>query len=122
MRENENINGIFTLLAGTAAPLQRSLPMRHAGPREATERPVKGKRGQFMTIRGKTAAAGVMAAGVALAVGGSAQAVTQTAPVPIGYTVTAYNAVTDSISGITGTFGTSAASVVGSTAVQVPVA
>jgi hypothetical protein len=75
-----------------------------------------------MTIRGKTAAAGVMAAGVALAVGGSAQAVTQTAPVPIGYTVTAYNALSDSISGITGTFGASAASVVGSTAVQVPVA
>lgn len=75
-----------------------------------------------MTIRGKTIAAAAVAAGVALAVGGSAQAVTQAAPVPIGYTVTAINAHTDSISGITGTFGTPAASVVGSTAVQVPVA
>jgi len=75
-----------------------------------------------MTIRRKIVAAGAVAAGVALAVGGSAQAVTQTAPTPIGYTVTAINAHTDSISGITGTFGTPAASVVGSTAVQVPVA
>src|SRR5690348_9044750 len=75
-----------------------------------------------MTIRGKTVAAGAVAAGVALAVGGSAQAVTQAAPAPIGYTVTAYNAHTDSIGGITATFGTPAASGVGSTAVQVPVA
>ena len=76
-----------------------------------------------MTIRGKTlAAVPVVAAGVALAVGGSAHAVTQTAPVPIGYTVTATNAYSDSISDITGKFGTAATSVVGSTAVQVPTA
>jgi hypothetical protein len=75
-----------------------------------------------MTIRGKTVAAGAVAAGVALAVGGSAQAAPQDAPAPIGYTVTAFNAHTDSINGITGTFGTPATSVVGSTAVQVPVA
>jgi hypothetical protein len=75
-----------------------------------------------MTIRGKTVAVGAVAAGVALAVGGIAQAAPQTGPAPIGYTVTAYNAVSDGISGITGTFGTPATSVVGSTAVQVPVA
>jgi hypothetical protein len=63
-----------------------------------------------------------MVAGVALAAGGSAHAAAQTAPVPIGYTVTAINAYSDSISGITATFGTAAASVVGSTAVQVPTA
>ena len=76
-----------------------------------------------MTIRGKTlAAVPVMAAGVALAVGGSAHAATQAAPTPIGYTVAATNAHSDSISAITGTFGTPATSVVGSTAVQVPTA
>ena len=77
-----------------------------------------------MMRRGKILAATVpaMAAGIALAVGGSANAATQTAPVPIGYTVAATNAHSDSISGITGTFGTSATSVVGSTAVQVPTA
>jgi hypothetical protein len=70
-------------------------------------------------IRGKifaAAAVPVMAAGVALTAGGSAQA----APAPIGYTVTAVNAYSDSISNVTATFGTPAASVVGS-AVQVPV-
>jgi len=74
-----------------------------------------------MMIRGKLLAAAavpVMAAGVALTAGGSAQA----APAPIGYTVTAVNAYSDSISNITATFGTPAASVVGSAAVQVPVA
>jgi hypothetical protein len=76
-----------------------------------------------MTIRGKTlAAVPVMAAGVALAVGGSAHAATQATPTPIGYTVAATNAHSDSISAITGTFGTPATSVVGSTAVQVPTA
>jgi hypothetical protein len=77
-----------------------------------------------MTRRGKVLAATVpvMAAGVALAAGGSAHAVTQTAPVPIGYTVAAANAYSSSISDITGTFGTPATSVVGSTAVQVPTA
>jgi hypothetical protein len=77
-----------------------------------------------MTIRGKVIAAAVpvMAAGVALTAGGPAHAATQTAPAPIGYTVSATNARSDSISGITGTFGTSATSVVGSTAVQVPTA
>jgi hypothetical protein len=76
-----------------------------------------------MTIRGKTlAAVPVVAAGVALAVGGSANAATQAAPTPIGYTVAATSAHSDSISGLTGTFGTPATSVVGSTAVQVPTA
>ncbi len=65
------------------------------------------------------AAVPVMAVGVAL-VGGPAHAATQ--PVPIGYTVAATNAHSDSISAITATFGTPATSVVGSTAVQVPVA
>jgi len=64
----------------------------------------------------------VMAAGVALTAGGSAHAAAQTAPPIIGYTVTATNAYSDSISAITATFGTSATSVVGSTAVQVPTA
>ena len=75
-------------------------------------------------IHGKILAAAavpVMAVGVAL-VGGSAHAATQTAPTPIGYTVAATSARSDSISAITGTFGTSATSVVGSTAVQVPTA
>ena len=49
-----------------------------------------------MTIRGKTVAAGAVAAGVALAVGGSAQAAPQAAPAPIGYTVAAINALSDS--------------------------
>ncbi len=78
-----------------------------------------------MMTRGKILAAAavpVMAAGVALTAGGPAHAALQTAPVPIGYTVTAINAYSDSISGITGTFGTPATSVVGSTAVQVPTA
>lgn len=77
-----------------------------------------------MMRRGKILAATVpaVAAGVALAVGGSAHAATQTAQAPIGYTVSASNAHSDSISGITGTFGASATSVVGSTAVQVPTA
>ena len=75
-----------------------------------------------MTIRGKTLAASAVAAGLALAVGGPAYAAPQTAPVPIGYTVAATNALSSSISGITGTFGTPATSVVGSTAVQVPIA
>lgn len=64
----------------------------------------------------------VMAAGVALAVGGPAHASAQTAPPITGYTVSAASARSDGISGITATFGTSAASVVGSAAVQVPVA
>ena len=75
-----------------------------------------------MTIRLKVLAAAavpVTAAGVAVAVGGSAHAATQTAPTPIGYTVAATNAHSDSISGITATFGTTT---VGSTAVQVPTA
>ena len=76
-----------------------------------------------MAIRGKAlAAVPVVAAGVALAVGGSANAATQAAPTPIGYTVAATSAHSDSISGLTGTFGTPATSVVGSTAVQVPTA
>jgi hypothetical protein len=78
-----------------------------------------------MMRRGKILAATavpVLAAGVALTAGGSAHAAPQTAPVPIGYTVTATNAHSDSISGITATFGTTATSVVGSTAVQVPTA
>ncbi len=77
-----------------------------------------------MMRRGKILAATVpaVAVGVALAAGGSAHAATQTALAPIGYTVTATNAQSDSISGITGTFGTSATSVVGSAAVQVPTA
>ena len=78
-----------------------------------------------MMIRGKVFAAAavpVIAAGVALTASGSAHAAAQTAPTPIGYTVAAINAYSDSISGITGTFGTSATSVVGSTAVQVPTA
>jgi hypothetical protein len=78
-----------------------------------------------MLRRGKILAATavpVMMAGVALTAGGAAHAAPQTAPVPIGYTVTAINAYSDSISGITATFGTPATSVVGSTAVQVPVA
>jgi hypothetical protein len=76
-------------------------------------------------IRGKifaAAAVPVMAAGVALTAGGSAHAATQTAPPIIGYSVAAFNAHSDSISGITATFGTPAASAVGSTAVQVPTA
>lgn len=78
-----------------------------------------------MIIHGKVLAAAavpVMAAGTVLAVGGSAHAATQTALAPIGYTVAATNAHSDSISDITGTFGPSATSVVGSTAVQVPTA
>jgi hypothetical protein len=78
-----------------------------------------------MMIRGKifaAAAVPVVAAGVALTAGGSAHAAAQTAPTPIGYTVAAINAYSDSISDITGTFGTSATSVVGSAAVQVPTA
>ena len=74
--------------------------------------------------RGKILAAAavpVLAAGVALTAGGSAHAAAQTAPVPIGYTVTATNAYSDSISAITGTFGTPATSVAGP-AVQVPTA
>lgn len=77
-----------------------------------------------MMTRGKVLAAAavpMMAAGVALTAG-SAHAAPQTAPVPIGYTVTATNAHSDSISAITATFGTPATSVVGSTAVQVPTA
>ena len=85
-----------------------------------------------MKIRGKILAAAavpLVAAGVALTAGGSAQAGTQagppagytvTAPVPIGYSVTATNARADNITGITGTFGTPAASVVVPAAVQVP--
>jgi hypothetical protein len=68
------------------------------------------------------AAVPVTAAGVALAPAGSAHGATQAAPAPIGYTVAATNARSASISDITGTFGTSATSVVGSTAVQVPTA
>lgn len=78
-----------------------------------------------MIIHGKILAAAavpVMAAGAALAVGGSAHAATQTAPAPIGYTVAATNAHSNSISDITATFGTSATSVVGPAAVQVPTA
>jgi hypothetical protein len=78
-----------------------------------------------MMIRSKILAAAsvpVMAAGVALTAGGSADAAAQTAPTPIGYTVAAINAYSDSISGVTATFGASATSVVGSTAVQVPTA
>jgi hypothetical protein len=78
-----------------------------------------------MKIHGKVLAAAavpVMAAGVALTAGGPAHAVTQAAPTPTGYTVAATSAHSDSISGVTATFGTTAASVVGSTAVQVPVA
>jgi hypothetical protein len=78
-----------------------------------------------MMIRGKifaAAAVPVMAAGVALTAAGSAHAAAQTAPTPIGYTVAAINAYSDSISEITGTFGTPATSVVGSAAVQVPTA
>ena len=78
-----------------------------------------------MMTHGKILAAAavpVMAAGVALTAGGSAHAASQTAPVPIGYTVTAVNAYSDSISGVTATFGTPATSVVGSAAVQVPTA
>ena len=76
-----------------------------------------------MAIRGKAlAAVPVVAASVAVAVGGSAHAATQAAPTPIGYTVAATNAHSDSISDITGKFGTPATSVVGSTAVQVPTA
>jgi hypothetical protein len=78
-----------------------------------------------MMKRGKILAAAavpVMAAGVALTASGAAHATTQAAPVPIGYTVTATHAYSDSISDITGTFGTPATSVVGSTAVQVPTA
>ena len=78
-----------------------------------------------MMIRGKIVAAAavpVMAAGVALTAGGSAHAAAQAAPPIIGYTVAAFNAHSDSISDITATFGTSATSAVGSTAVQVPTA
>jgi hypothetical protein len=78
-----------------------------------------------MMIHGKILAAAavpVMAAGVALTAGGSAQAAAQAAPTPIGYTVFATGAHSDSISDITATFGTAVTSVVGSTAVQVPVA
>jgi hypothetical protein len=78
-----------------------------------------------MMIRGKFfagAAVPVMAAGVALTAGGSAHAATQSAPPIIGYTVAAFNAHSDSISGIAATFGTPASSAVGSTAVQVPTA
>ena len=74
-----------------------------------------------MMIRGKILAAAtvpVMAAGVALA---AAPAHATPAPAPIGSTVSASNARSDSIGNITATFGTSATSVVGSTAVQVPV-
>jgi hypothetical protein len=75
-----------------------------------------------MVIHGKILAAAtvpVMAAGVALAVGGPAHAAT---PTPIGYTVAAANARSNSISDVTATFGTPAVSLVGSTAVQVPTA
>jgi len=78
-----------------------------------------------MFIHGKVLAAAtvpVVAAGVVLVAGGSAHAATQAAPKPIGYTVTATDARSDSISHVTGTFGTPATSVVGSTAVQVPTA
>ena len=78
-----------------------------------------------MMIRGKifaAAAVPVMAAGVALTAGGSAHAAAQAPPPIIGHTVAAVNAHSDSISDITGTFGTSATSVVGSAAVQVPTA
>src|SRR5579863_3485953 len=68
------------------------------------------------------AAVPVMAAGVALTVGGSADASAQTAPPIIGYTVSAASAHSDGINGITATFGTPATSVVGSAAVQVLVA
>ena len=61
-----------------------------------------------------------MAMGVALTAGGSANAAAQAAPPIIGHTVTAANAYSDSISGITATFGTPATSVVGSAIVQVP--
>lgn len=78
-----------------------------------------------MMIHGKILAAAavpVMAAGVALAAGGPVHAATQAAPTPIGYTVFATGAHSDSISDITATFGTAVTSVVGPTAVQVPVA
>jgi len=77
-----------------------------------------------MMTHGKILAAAavpVLAAGVALTAGGPANAAAQAAPVPIGYTVTATNAYSDSISAITATFGTPTASVVGP-AVQVPTA
>jgi len=78
-----------------------------------------------MKARGKIFAAAsvpALAAGVALTAGGSAHAAAQDAPTPIGYTVAAVSAYSDSVSGITATFGTPATSVVGSTAVQVPTA
>lgn len=62
-----------------------------------------------------------MALGVGLTAGGAAHAATQDSPAPAGYTVTATNARSDSISHITGTFGTPPASVIGP-AVQVPTA
>src|SRR6185437_14768478 len=77
-----------------------------------------------MSIHGKILAAAavpVMAAGVALTAGGSANAATQAPPAPIGYTIAATSAHSDSISHITATFGTPPTSVVGSTAVSVPV-
>ena len=70
-----------------------------------------------MTIRGKILAAAavpLMAAGVALTAGGSAHAAEHMPPVPIGYSITASNAYTDSISNITATFGAPPVSVVGS--------
>ncbi len=76
------------------------------------------KRGKILAA----AAVPVVAAGVALTAGGSANAGTQSAPPIIGYTVAAFNAHSDSISGITATFGTPATSAVGSSAVQVPTA
>ncbi len=70
-----------------------------------------------MTIRGKILAAAavpLMAAGVALTAGGSAHAAGHVPPMPIGYSITASNAYTDSISDITATFGTPPVSLVGS--------
>jgi len=70
-----------------------------------------------MTIRGKILAAAavpLMATGVALTAGGSAHAAGHMPPVPIGYSITASNAYTDSISNITATFGAPPVSVVGS--------
>lgn len=69
-----------------------------------------------MTIRGKILAAAavpVMAVGVALTAGGSAHAAGHMPPMPIGYSITATNAYSDSISDITATFGPNATSLVG---------
>jgi hypothetical protein len=69
-----------------------------------------------MTIRGKILAAAavpVMAAGVALTAGGPAHAAAHDVPLPIGYSITASNAYTDSISNVTATFGAPPVSLIG---------